>query len=114
MCYHCFAIHEKNHVNSVIVFIHESARVAKAHCSCPAGLSGCCNHVTATLYCLENYIHSGFQEEEQRECTECLQTWNKPRKLDAEPRTTDSIQLIKIQYGVVKRPKVPRMRLSSC
>ena len=54
---------------SVTVFIHESARVAKVCCSCPVGLSGCCNHVTATLYCLEDYIHSGLQVDDRKGCT---------------------------------------------
>ena len=43
-----------------------------------------------------------------------LQTWNKPRKLDARPRTTDSVQLIKMQYGVVKRPKSHRINEWDC
>ena len=61
---------------NISIFIHESARVAHACCSCPAGLSGCCNHVTATLYCLENNVHSGHQDDEQKRSTECLETWN--------------------------------------
>ena len=40
-----------------------------ACCSCPTGLSGYCNHVTATLYCLEDYIHLGLQEDEKKGCT---------------------------------------------
>lgn len=75
-------IHES--VYSVTIFIHESVHVAKACCSCPAGLSSCCNHVTATLYCLEDYIHSGLQEEERKGCTERLQTWNILKKLELE------------------------------
>ena len=51
----------KDCIYSVTIFIHEStACVAKAYCACPAGLLGCCNHVIATLYCLEYYIHSGL------------------------------------------------------
>ena len=61
----------------------------------PAGLSGCCNHVTATLYCLEDYIHSGLQDDEQKGCTDRLQTWNQPRKRNAEARPTDEVILTK-------------------
>ena len=39
-------------------------------CVCLAGLLGCSNHVTATLYCLEDYIHFGLQEDEQKGFTE--------------------------------------------
>ena len=52
----------KDSVYNVPIFIHESAGVAQACCSCPAELSGCCKHVIGTLYCLEeSYIHSGLQ-----------------------------------------------------
>ena len=51
----------KDHIYSITILIHEStARVVKAYCACPAGLSGFCNRVTATLYCLKDYIHSGL------------------------------------------------------
>ena len=104
----------KDRVYSITVFIHESARVAKACCTCPAGLSGCCNHVTATLYCLEDYIHSGLQEDERKGCTERLQTWNVPKKVDADPKPIDSVELIKKQYGVTKRAKNHRINEWDC
>lgn len=57
----------KDRVYIVNIVIQESTcAVTTACCSCPAGLSGYCNHVTATLYCLEGYIHLGLQEDEKR------------------------------------------------
>lgn len=71
----------KDHIYSVTILIHEStARVVKTYCACSAGLSGCCNHVTAALYRLEDYNHSELQDDEQKGCTEWLWTWNQPRK----------------------------------
>ena len=65
----------------VIIAIHEStSRAITACCSCPAGLSGCYSHITATLYCLENYVYSGLQDDEQNSCTDWLQTWNQQMK----------------------------------
>ena len=64
----------------VIANTESTACTITACCACPAGLSGCCNHVTAILYCLEDYIHSGLQEDEQKVCTNRLQVWNQPRK----------------------------------
>ena len=55
---------QKDHMYNVSIFINESARVAHACCSCPAGLSGCCNHVTAALYRLKDYVYSGLQDDE--------------------------------------------------
>ena len=58
--------------------------VATAYCTSTAGLSGCCNHITGTLYCLEAYIHLGLQDDERKGCTERLQKWNQHRKQYAE------------------------------
>ena len=52
------------HVN--IVVGESPCSINTAYCTCPAGLSGCCNHVIATLYCLEDYIHQGLQDEEKK------------------------------------------------
>ena len=100
----------KDHIYSVTILIHEStARVVKAHCACPAGLSGCCKHVTATLYCLKDYIHSGLQDDELKGCVERLQTWNQPRIQHVDPRPTDEVQLAKKEYGIEKRVKAHRI-----
>ena len=95
----------KNCFYTVCTLMHQAtARVIRACCTCPAGLLGCCNHVTATLYCLEDYIHCSFQEDERKGCTDRLQTWNQPRKnLDARP--TDDVKLVKHEYGMEKSKK---------
>ena len=81
----------KDQVYSTVIILCEStAHVASAHCTWTAGLSGCCNHVTA-LYCLEEYIHAGLYKDEQIGCTDQLQTWNKPRKRNVEAHPTDEV-----------------------
>lgn len=65
----------------VSVIIKEcTSRIMCAYYACPAGLSGYCNHVTATLYCLKNYFHLGLHKDEKKGCTDRLQTWNQLRK----------------------------------
>ena len=65
----------KDHVYDVMVVFHDaSARVILAFCVCPAGLSGCCNHVTATLYCMEDFVKRGLREEAAAGRTEKLRT----------------------------------------
>jgi len=105
---------KKDRVYNVTIFVHQFARISHACCSCPAGLSGCCNHITATLYSLEDYVHSGLQDDELKGCTDRLQTWNIPRHLGADPRPTDEIQLSKKQYGVEKRVKKHRVNEWDC
>ena len=100
--------------NTAIILDEITARVANAHCTCTAGLSGCCNHVTATLYCLEEYIHAGLHKDEQIGCTDRLQTWNKPRKRSVEARSTDEVMMNKMEYGIEKRPKIHRVNSWDC
>jgi len=93
----------KDQVYHVVIVMNEStARVITACCACPAGLSGCCNHVTATLYCLEDYIHSGLKKDELKGCTERLQVWNQPRNRHVEARFTDDVNLTKSAVRIIK------------
>ena len=96
----------KDWVYKVFILVHQSsAKIFKAYCSCPAGLSGCCNHVTATLYCLEDYIHCGLQDVECKGCTDRLQTWNQSTPRSSGARPTDEVILAKHEYGVEKRAR---------
>ena len=64
---------KKDRVYNVVIIICESTtKVSTAYCACPAGLAGCCNHITATLYCLEDYIHQRLYEDEEKGCTDRL------------------------------------------
>ena len=100
----------KDRMYTTVIVLHNStAHIASAHCTCPAGLSGCCNHVTATLYCLEEYIYSGLYEDDLKGCTDKLQKWNQPRKRNVEPRPTDEVTPSKQEYEIEKRPKVHRV-----
>ena len=105
----------KDRVYAVTIVIQESnCSVSTAYCTCTAGLSGCCNHVTGTLYCLEDYIHQGLQDDERKGCTERLQKWNQPRKQDADARPTDEITLTKKVYRVDKRVKLHSINAWDC
>ena len=105
----------KDRIYNVTVIIQESnARVVIAYCTYPAGLAGCCNHVTATLYCLEDYVGLGLREEEELGCTSRLQTWNQPRKRNVEPHPTDDVTLHKDMYGKKKRCKLQHVNKWDC
>lgn len=58
---------KKDRIYEVVIVICESTvKVSTAYCACPAGLAGCCNHIMATLYCLEDYIHQRLYEDEEK------------------------------------------------
>ena len=97
-----------------IINSSNAARVVSAYCVCPAGLSGCCNHVTATLYSIEDYFHLKLNEEDQKYCTEKLQRWNQPRKKKVDARPTDLVTLTKKVYGVEKRAKICSVNKWDC
>ena len=55
----------KDRVYTVSIVMCESAcSVATTYCTCTAGLSGCCSHVTGTIYYLEDHVQQGLQEDE--------------------------------------------------
>ena len=92
----------KDQVCCVTIAIKESTcRVVTAYCTYPVGLLGCCNHITSTLYCLEDFVCRGLKEERMG-CTEKLQKWNQPWKRNVEPRPTDDVVLTKAEYGKEK------------
>jgi len=105
----------KDRVYGVTVAIKESTcHVLTAYCTCPAGLSGCCNHVTSTLYSLEDFVRRGLREEERMGCTEKLQKWNQPRKRNVNAQPTDDVILSKAEYGKEKRSKVLHVNKWDC
>ena len=54
-----------NAVYTIVIVLHNSsARIGSAHCTCPAALSGYCNHVTTTLYYMEEFTYSGLHEDD--------------------------------------------------
>jgi len=65
-----------------------------ARCSCTAGLGGCCNHVAALLYALEEFVRFGLREEvDETSPTSRLCRWNRPRSKRVEPRRVTEVQL---------------------
>ena len=105
----------KDRVYDVMVVFHDaSARVILAFCVCPAGLSGCCNHVTATLYCMEDLVKRGLREEAASGRTEKLRTWNQPRQRKINPRPTEQVVIEMKQYGVKKRKKLQHIHRWDC
>ena len=58
-----------------------TAHVIDATCSCPAGLSGYCNHVMALLFELADYSLNQLREvPEEISCTSKLRQWGIPVK----------------------------------
>ena len=57
----------------------KNSQVDKASCSCPAGLSGYCNHIMALLLELADYSLNSFKVvPSEIACTSTLRKWGVP------------------------------------
>ena len=63
---------------------------------------------------MKDYIHSGLQDDERKGCTERLQTWNRPRHRNIEPKPIDDVHLVRKEYGTEKRMKAYRINEWDC
>ena len=96
----------KNKKYAVRVCLTERGEVYTAYCVCPAGLAGCCNHIAALLYALEEFVRLGLREESRLPCTSRLQLWNRPRCRRIPPSRVLEVIAVKEEYGKQKRRKV--------
>lgn len=92
----------------VNVTLDANADLTSASCDCPAGGGpiGCCKHIAALCFALEEYSRIK-QVRSPRSCTSVLQTWNQPRKRKLDSREVDDIPFIKHEYGKTKRQPDP-------
>ena len=109
----------KQKIYSVNICLVTNGDVHTAYCVCPAGLAGCCNHVAALLYALEEFVRLGLREESRLPCTSKLQQWNRPRCRHVRPTQVMSVALEKEEHGKANQqatrrhydPRPPNMRI---
>lgn len=80
-----------------------------AYCVCTAGLAGCCNHVAALLYALEEFVRLGLREEADSP-TSRLCTWNRPRARTVAPCKVEDVRLHRAKFRQKKRQRGPKAR----
>ena len=98
----------KNKVYCVHICLTSDGHIHTAYCVCPAGLAGCCNHVAALIYALEEFVRLGLREESRLPCTSKLQRWNKPRQRHVAPSRVISVFVEKEEFGKRKRRRTDR------
>ena len=65
--------------NVYVALKHKTGKVDFAHCDCPAGKSGYCNHVMALLIQLAEYSLSGIERiPDEIACTSSARQWGIP------------------------------------
>ncbi len=93
----------KKVTRSVIVYINYTTGIVdKAHCNCPAGNSGVCNHVIALLLELAEYSLNGLQcVPEEITCTSRLRKWGVPGQNTSQVK--ESVMNTSIQKSVTSK-----------
>lgn len=85
----------------------QHSKPTQAFCKCPAGKSGLCCHVSATLYALEEHTRSHNLTLELP-CTSKLQTWHKNKPWKGNVTTIENIRV----QSATKKSKKPQQRES--
>lgn len=90
------------------IVLRKNGLVQKAFCACPAGIDCRCNHVAATLFCLEEYCK--VREKQllaDESCTSQKYKWNVPRKRKGEVVPIADMTFEKHEHGKKKARRTP-------
>ena len=82
--------------------------VLRAQCGCPAGIDGRCNHVTATMFALDEYCKKRAKTESDPSDVSCTSKpckWNVPRKRKGNVVPVANIQFAKHDYSKSKKKR---------
>ena len=97
------AVHESMKKQSYVVYVHLNqlnGEVVHANCACVAGKSGCCKHVAALLYQINDFIQLEISEvPDDLTCTQLFQQWHVLRSDETdEPVLLEDIKFEKSSF----------------
>jgi hypothetical protein len=102
---------KKTSAYSCYIILRKNGLVQRAFCGCPAGIDGRCNHVAATLFCLEEFCKARDKQEATKDsCTSQQCKWNVPRKRKGDLMPITDMQFKKHEYGK-KKAKLKELHL---
>ena len=89
--------------NTYIVYVHlnqANGEVVYSNCTCAAGKGGRCKHIVALLFQIIEYKQLDMTEiPDQLTCTQLLQQWHVPRKVESDkPVLCENIAFKKAVY----------------
>lgn len=99
---------KKTKAYNCFIVLDALGQVVRAYDGCPAGLDGRCNHVSATLFALEEYfkVQAGNPGGESMvSCTSKPCQWNIPRKRKVENVVISRCKFKKHENGKAKIEK---------
>ena len=84
---------KKNQYLNYVHLCQKEGDILYAKCNCKAGMGGCCKHVAAVLFQLNEYKQLNLNSVPfDKTCTEVLQQWHVP----AEGKNSEPIKLSKV------------------
>ena len=76
---------KKSVVYNCYIVLNKVGKVMTAYDGCPAGVDGRCNHVTSTLFAVEEFFkQNNISVQPSLSCTSKPCAWNIPRKRKVE------------------------------
>ena len=99
---------KKTSAYSCFVILKKQGFVERAYCGCPAGVDGRCNHVAATLFCLEEFCKvraQTSQNVDESACTSNPCKWNVPRKRKGDVVPISQMKFLKFEHGKEQEKK---------
>ena len=101
---------KKDKVYACFLVITSVGKILRAHCKCPAGIDGRCNHVAATLFALEQHFKDRGKKttiDTDESCTSMPCQWNVPRKRKGPVQPINQMSFVKHDYA--KEKKIPKL-----
>ena len=91
---------------TVKILIGANSEIQRAFCPCPAGNDGCCNHLTATLFAMEDIFNKSTNNKQtlsdQLPCISKPCTWNVSSKRKKNPTVIQEVEFEKHVSGKKK------------
>ena len=95
---------KKSVVYNCYIVLNKVGKVMTAYDGCPAGVDGRCNHVTSTLFALEEFFkQNNISVQPSLSCTSKPCAWNIPRKRKVENQPVAHVKFRKHQHGKVAK-----------
>ena len=103
---------KKSVVYNCYIVLDKGGKVMTAYDGCPAGIDGRCNHVTSTLFALEEFFKQSKEFnntspslQPSLSCTSKPCAWNIPRKRKVENQPVACVKFRKHQHGKITKQK---------
>ncbi|XP_040072516.2 uncharacterized protein LOC115329946, partial [Ixodes scapularis] len=108
----CFRSQKKTGVpyKIQVAFRLDTGAVTGATCECPAGASGACSHILATLRLIILLKTKGYKETPpELSCTELPQQWRRPRRQGIRPMSVQDVDWRSPREGGMPTPMPVRL-----